>query len=444
MCLIWRADVFDRVVLINLKRRPDRLAAFRRLQAEKGWHLPDPVIFEAIDGNRVGVPPYYGQGGGAWGCLRSHVTILERAVMDEVVSLLVLEDDLVWHDDAWTRLRSFIAAVPLDWDQLMLGGQHMGQRPQEVAPAVVRCLNCQRTHAYAIRGPALRDLLKLWYPCRTHIDHIMGPWQRGWRVYAPDPFVFGQGPGKSDISGANNPAKFWVPPSGESPVVHLTAPPEVARSLRGRGLHMGHRRDREDRDVGLVKVAKEGGEGLRQWIIDLQWEAASMEGSPLVTVWHPDITPDQVREAFSGEVICVAGETVDACLSQLPQGLTTMRNYAATHVIVLRCPRETMEALSAHGLHSGNWKDEVTGEDNGLRRAVVQRTQGGRHQAIAAVVHTLSTEAEVLSGGVPTLWHDRLTLDDVRAACPGRTVVEVRGESVGECLERWRAACVVV
>ena len=436
--------MFDRVVLINLKRRPDRLAAFRRLQAEKGWRLPEPEIFEAIDGNRVGVPPYYGQGGGAWGCLRSHVTILERAVMDDVGSVLVLEDDLVWHSDAWDRLNAFLAAVPSDWDQLMLGGQHMGKPGEAVSPGVVRCLNCQRTHAYAIRGPALHDLLKLWYPCRTHIDHIMGPWQRGWRVYAPDPFVFGQGPGKSDISGANNPAKFWVAPSGESPVVHLTAPPDVARALRGRGLHMGHRRDRDDRDVGLSEaVGLEGAARIariRQWVIDLQWEAASMEGSPLVTVWHPGITRDQVREAFTGEVLAVAGDTVEACLSQLPQGLMAVRNYASSHVIVLRCPRETMEALSAHGLHSGNWRDDVTGEDQGLRRALAQRSPQARQSAIAAVVKVLSEEAEILSGGVPTLWHDRLTPDEVRAACPGRTVVEVRGESVGECLERWREA----
>ena len=99
-----------------------------------------------------------------------------------------------------------------------------------------------------------------------------------------------------------------------------------------------------------------------------------------------------------------------------------------------------MEALSAHGLHSGNWRDDVTGEDQGLRRALAQRSPQARQSAIAAVVKVLSEEAEILSGGVPTLWHDRLTPDEVRAACPGRTVVEVRGESVGECLERWREA----
>ena len=106
--------IFDRVVLINLRRRPDRLAAFRRLQAEKGWRLPEPELFEAIDGGKVGEPTYYVAGGGAWGCLRSHVSILERAVMDDVASLLVFEDDVPGHDDAWDRLYRFLSAVPTD------------------------------------------------------------------------------------------------------------------------------------------------------------------------------------------------------------------------------------------------------------------------------------------------------------------------------------------
>jgi hypothetical protein len=457
----------ERVVLINLKRRPDRLAAFRRLQSEKGWRLPEPQIFEAIDGAQVGEPSYYLAGAGAWGCLRSHVSILERAIMDDVSSILVLEDDLTWHADAWDRLAAFAKVVPPDWDQLMLGGQHIRPPSEEVAghhvarfsgqelgiprsgrddpatsdakavPAVVRCTNCQRTHAYAVRGKALRDLLRLWYPCKTHIDHLMGPWQRSWKVYAPDPFVFGQGPGRSDVSGANNPAKFWVAPSGDTLVIHLTAPAEVVRRLRGYGLHTGYQRDPEtDYDRGLVELLGSSHRvaALRKWLGVITWEAASEDGA-VACVWHPEISASEVRAAHGGEVVEVKGETVEACLAQLPKGLKLRPNYAASHVIVLRSPREVMEALRGHGWHSGYWRDEVTGEDNGLRRIVVR--QPGRVKALAEWVATVGAEAEVLPGGVPTIWHPRVSADEVRAACPGRAVVEVKAETAAEAMAKW-------
>lgn len=432
--------MFDRVVLMNLRRRPDRLASFRRLQEERGWEIPQPQLVESVDGSRVPVPPYYVAGGGAWGCLRTHVGILERAVMDDVGSLLVLEDDATWEADAWDRLSQFMRDVPADWDMLMLGGQHIAA-PREDSPGVVRCTNCQRTHAYAVRGRAVAELLKLWYPCKTHCDHVMGPWQRGWRVYAPAPFVFGQAAGKSDVSGANNPAKFWVAPSGDAPVVHLTAPPEVVKRLRGRGLHTGHHRDEADLDRGLVEVAAAQGDErakrLKAWLATLAWEAASEPGT-LVAVRHPDVTVAEVRAAHAGEVLEVRGQTVDECLAQLPAGLRLRPNWAATHVIVLRASRDVMEALRGHGWHSGYWRDEVTGECNGLRRLAHRQT--GRAEKLREWVACVAGEAEVLPGGVPTVWHDRVTAEEVRAACPGREVVEITAETAAEAVERWRAA----
>ena len=46
--------------------------------------------------------------------------------MEGVGRRLILEDDVEWFSDAWHRLSSFMQAVPSDWSQLMLGGQHHG------------------------------------------------------------------------------------------------------------------------------------------------------------------------------------------------------------------------------------------------------------------------------------------------------------------------------
>lgn len=430
---------FDRVVLINLERRPDRLERFRTRQAEAGWRLGEPEVFRAIDGNRVGVPPHFVSGGGAWGCLRSHVAVLERAVMDRVNTLLVFEDDVTWKaDDGWDRLGAFLASVPPAWDQLMLGGQHMAPPvPVEGRPGVVRCVNCQRTHAYALRGGALRDLLKVWYGCNRHIDHVMGPWQGGREVYAPERFVFGQSEGKSDINGANNPPKFWTPPSGQPVVVHLSAPREVVAELRGRGFHTGYTRHGDtDLDAGLVALAEAPEASrpglLRRWLDVILWEVASAEGQ-VACVWHPAVSAEMVRSLRVGEVVEVKGGSAAECLAQLPSGVRLRENYAATHVVHLTCPRDVAEALSGRGWHRGYWRDELTGLDNGLRRIAGAAGQK-RAVALSAWVGELAREAAALSGGVVCVWHPEVTPEELAAAAGGRKVVRVEGATVAECL----------
>ena len=145
-------------------------------------------MFEAIDGNKVPVPIGWGAGGGAWGCMQSHRQILERAVMDDVRALLVLEDDACFRTTFRDDAMRFLSSVPPDWDGLMLGGQHINCNPVAVLPGIVRCVNCQRTHAYAVRGRYLRDLYQKWCSSSGHCDHVMGPFQVNYNVYAPSRF----------------------------------------------------------------------------------------------------------------------------------------------------------------------------------------------------------------------------------------------------------------
>ncbi len=319
---------FKRVVFINLERRKDRLTAFRERQQVSGWELPEPIIFPAVDGRNERVPTYYKAGGGAWGCLRSHVTLLEKAYADGVENVLVLEDDATWmkgvtseDDSSWKRLSKFMNEVPSDWEMLMLGGQHQGT-PEKVKDGVVKCLNCQRTHAYAIRRSLIPELLDLWKRCDTHIDHWLGPWQADRKVYAPHRFIFGQMGGVSDISGTVSPAKYWIPPNGQ-PVIHLTAPPEVVKELRKKGFHTGYSRDKtSDIDRGLLGIETINPESryrkIKSWCDAVLWEVASMEGI-VATLWHPNITVDELKDVYmSGPVVPVAGTTVEECVSAVP------------------------------------------------------------------------------------------------------------------------------
>lgn len=420
--------MFDRCVLINLKRRPERLANFRRQQLEIGWPLPSVDVFEAIDGNRVGVPDTYTAGGGAWGCLRSHVSILERAVMDGIERLLVLEDDVCWK--GVSELQQFLRTVPDDWDMLMLGGQHM-EEPQLVMDGIVRCNNCQRTHAYAIRGDAMKDLLKLWYGCTSHIDHWMGPWQRNWKVYSPTTFVFGQSGGRSDISGSLNPAKYWTPPE-RSQVVWLSCPLDVAVRLRGFGLHMGYDREGElDRGLNEVVVAEDRKQALKNWIEMIQWEAAS-DLHKLACVYHPGIAEQEVREVAS-DAIAIVGETLDVCLSQLKKHVDLRPSYSASHLVLLRSHRSFVRKLA--GFHAGYYIDEESGADWGLKIAAEMRGDD-RLAELRTWVTTVGGEAERM-GAVPLAWHEALSAHELELVTH-RKVITIEADSMEELTARWQ------
>jgi hypothetical protein len=312
-------EYFDRVVLINLKRRPERLKEFKQRQSDKGWPLARPQVFAAVDGDRVGVPAYYQSGGGAWGCLRSHVTVLERACLDDVQRLLVMEDDVTWDAGVWRQLETFLRSVPDDWEQLMLGGQDL-QASEPLSEQVFRVTGTERTHCYALRGDAIPSLLQQWYPCNVHLDWVMGrKWQKDHRVYRPANFLFGQAAGPSDISGWENPRKFWNPPPRAARVYHLSCPRDVVAELRGHGLHTGFDRDpNTDIDKGLLQIpgAANPEWELRRWFEVLLWEAAAEPGLS-VAVWHPDIPVELVRRSHDGPVIEVAGDTLDECLAQM-------------------------------------------------------------------------------------------------------------------------------
>jgi len=448
-------NFFERVVLINLNRRPDRLARVTEALKQVDWPFLWPEVFAAIDGDLVPSPETWKSGGGAWGCMRSHQQILENAISDGKNSILILEDDVCFADDFNAKVESFLSQVPEDWDQLMFGGQHVNLNgtPKLVKNGVYRCTDCERTHCYAIRGKFLRKLYQRWlsggkYSGEVHCDWIMGrdpDMQFKHNVYAPEQFIVGQERCKSDINGGIQPRKFWNPPSADLPVVYLKANQQTAAHLRCYGFHTGYSRDSAtDHDKGLIKLFQESNGNhsmlirrLSIWLHEIQWEVAS-DRQLICTVWFPDATLDLVKAASRWPVYEVAADSADEALANLPQELK--RSYRASiasrYIIHLKAPKDVIEGMRIRGWHNGYWRDNNTGIDKGLSKLCNGSNEPGNGETLKDIIRVLQKEAELIHNGIAVIWHPEIDVAMVKAATSS-VVIPIVVSGIREATDLW-------
>lgn len=219
-------DWFDHVYLINCQHRPDRLArVLAHLENSGMATIADVKVVAGIIGDWTTHPTGWGGGRGAWGCLKSHIKVMESAMhlRDDRGqlnwnSILILEDDVFFVEDALSRLNSFMGSIPQDWGQLYLGGQH--RRPVEVTtfPGVVTGRSVNRTHAYAVSVGHIQAIYRHvsympdYVGNNKHIDHQLelAHQRRDWPVYCPEQWVAGQDEGTSNVSGRINQKQLWL------------------------------------------------------------------------------------------------------------------------------------------------------------------------------------------------------------------------------------------
>lgn len=156
-------------------------------------------------------------------CLRSHQRILEDImhVRDgdgfALKNALIMEDDIIFVDDALQKFNEFIVEVPDDWGQIYLGGQHGGRKLPTASKHVIEGTSINRTHAYAINTSTIQHMYRHisyatdYRGTTKHVDHQLEVAHRrgDWPVYCPKKWIVGQRAGSSNISGKINPTKFW-------------------------------------------------------------------------------------------------------------------------------------------------------------------------------------------------------------------------------------------
>lgn len=173
-------------VVISLRRRPDRLAAFTgRWRAATGGRRVG--VFEAVDT------------GSAAGCLASHLAVCDL----HPAPVMIYEDDACFHPDFTLH----VPAPPPDWHVLWLGGQHTTPPTPASAPGWVRAGRLLRTHAYVARFPVL-------FATMARAANVLraDPFLAGLPVpqYVLDPQTVGQAAGRSDIDGRDRDRdEYW-------------------------------------------------------------------------------------------------------------------------------------------------------------------------------------------------------------------------------------------
>lgn len=309
-------DAFDRVVILNLPFKTTRRERLTRHLEERGLADMAKVRWQrAWCGDWTGHPAWWSAGNGAFGCLMSHVQAIGDAIHDGLESVLILEDDVVFHPRASEWLPGLMEVLPEDWGQLYLGGQYLKREPVVVEGTegrVMRPHNVNRTHAFALRksamAPVLRHVLHapdyLRYATTEtgmpmlegnafHIDHQLGRAheREDWAVYSPRWWLAGQAAGDSNVSGRVNPELWWHWRSWGEKLPFVIVPrglpdeerARIAESVwTGGTLIPGTLRDKGVKDA----IAGD----LRSWLSMIAGEAIERWKLPGI-----EVTPEEVR-----------------------------------------------------------------------------------------------------------------------------------------------------
>jgi hypothetical protein len=251
---------FERVAVLSLPAARARRERLRAHLEETGLGGSEVQFIPALPGTDR-PPPNGWQGLPAWGCLRSHLSLLRQAQQDGIDSLLILEDDVVFHPRTAVELGPWLRRVPPDWGQIYLGGQHLRPPRRTALSDVWQARNVNRAHAYAVSARVLPRMLRhltLWqeYNARRlwHVDHQYGlAHERGlWSAYTPAWWFAGQAADTSQICGSHVGRRWWQPGvhALDVPFVYFDpdalVAPEESSAFMEQEMSMEMERDRED------------------------------------------------------------------------------------------------------------------------------------------------------------------------------------------------------
>jgi GR25 family glycosyltransferase involved in LPS biosynthesis len=176
-------EYFDKVVVINLDRRKDRLEKVDAQLQELGITYER---FSAIDAKALDIDPIQA-------CRQSHIQVLEESVG----KTLILEDDACFMEGFNERFTEFVELLPKDWHIFYLGAVLLNS--ERCNDIMVRAMDTSSLHAYCVNPEFKEIALKQGREYPEHIDVAYRLLHRQYRSYAAKPPMVKQYPSYSDL-----------------------------------------------------------------------------------------------------------------------------------------------------------------------------------------------------------------------------------------------------
>lgn len=181
-------DYFDRIVVINLDRRTDRLAQFDSQARDLGI---DYIRHSAIDAQALGID-------GVTACRQSHHDVLVNAAAGGVERLLIFEDDAEFKAGFNESFSAIAANLPDDWQMLYLGSW-----PYSIIDVGIENLRLTHgsitTHAYGAKCDIFGQLIQAAKDETNPIDEAYKMLHPTVQTYISYPSIVTQTIGLSDI-----------------------------------------------------------------------------------------------------------------------------------------------------------------------------------------------------------------------------------------------------
>ena len=177
-------EVFEKVIVINLAKRPDRMA---QIKAQLDAHKITFERFEAIDAQELGIT-------GVQACALSHRGVIEQ--YKDAGNVFIFEDDAELNEDFEQLWDVFIANLPDDWQMVYLGCNKIDWQP--IAKGIARLSAGIATHAYGAKQSVFDSMIDASKRAEP-IDLSYMQLQVSVPTYVAVPSMVGQVPGFSDI-----------------------------------------------------------------------------------------------------------------------------------------------------------------------------------------------------------------------------------------------------
>lgn len=157
-------DYFDKVYVINLAKRQDRLNEVMKEMKRVNITFER---FEAVDGEKLKSPTKLRKG--VAGCKISHQNVIKKIAENKINTAAIFEDDVLFHPDFNKLFSLFYKELPKYWDFVYIGGNNV--RPAiPISSHISKTTRTFALHAYLIKGHVAKKMASEFHRWERQID----------------------------------------------------------------------------------------------------------------------------------------------------------------------------------------------------------------------------------------------------------------------------------